>query len=84
MAKEKPKIKRDVHGHSVLGDKETKEGLNHLDYDLDYNEAEVFFKQARMYGQADFEDEKGRNFTLVYNRDGTYTVVKRKSAGGWF
>lgn len=75
--------KRDVHGHTVLGEDNALNGIDYLDHDLDFKEAEVFFKQARYKGQVEFEDDKDRDFTLIYNQDGTYAVELRKS-GGWF
>ena len=78
-------IKQDVHGHTVRGESDTKNGINYLDHKLDRGEAEVFFKQAKTHGSAEFEDEKGRNYTLIRNSNATYTVEKRKdSGGGWF
>ncbi len=77
-------IKQDVHGHKVLGESGAKNGINHLDHKLDREEAEVFFKQAKMHGGAEFEDAKGRNYTLTRNSDATYTVEKRKDKSGWF
>ncbi|MFH1598622.1 MAG: hypothetical protein ABIB97_06210 [Patescibacteria group bacterium] len=84
MAKEKPQdIVQDVHGFKVFGAKDAKYGIDRLDHDLDYEEAKVLFKHARYSGPAKFEDDKDRDFTLKYNRDGTYTVEKRKSSGWW-
>jgi hypothetical protein len=76
--------KRDVHGHSVLGDSNALDGIRYLDHSLDYKEAEVFFDQAKRRGSAEFEDAKGRNYTLVRNKDATYTVERRKKSSGWF
>lgn len=78
--------RRDVHGHVVYGEDDAREGLNHLDYDLERDEAEVFFRQAKLRGQAEFEDDHDRQFTLVYDRGkGTYGVIRRASSGGgWF
>ncbi len=76
--------KQNVHGHTVTGEDNAMDGINYLDHDVDYKEAEVFFEQAKRNGSAQFEDERGRNFTLIRNKDATYTVEKRKSSGGWF
>ncbi len=75
---------RDVHGYKVSGDDDAKEGIVYLDERLDYDEAKVFFEHARTRGSAQFEDDEGRNFTLVRASDGTYLVKKRSSSGGWF
>lgn len=78
--------RRDIHGHIVYGDDKSQQGLNQLDYDLQKDEAEVFFKQAKLKGMAEFEDDHERQFTLVYDRGkGVYRVERRKSGGGgWF
>lgn len=78
--------KRDIHGHVVYGEDDAKDGLNRLDYDLQQDEAEVFFKQAKLKGSAQFEDDHERQFTLVYDRGrGVYRVERRASGGGgWF
>lgn len=76
--------KRDVHGFHVYGDRDAKDGLDYLDYRLSYQEAQVFFNQARYRGPAEFEDHMHRNFTLEYNGDATYTVTRRVQKSGWF
>jgi len=76
--------KRDVHGHTVTGEDNALDGIRYLDHSIDYKEAEVFFKQAKSGRSAQFEDDKGRNFTLIRNKNATYTVERRKSSGGWF
>ncbi|USN53482.1 MAG: hypothetical protein H6760_04990 [Candidatus Nomurabacteria bacterium] len=75
---------RDVHGHKVFYAEEAKRGVEYLDNALDYKEAEVFFRDAKSHGESEFEDEDRRNFTLVYNKNGTYTLVYRKESRGWF
>ncbi len=76
---------RDVHGHKVSGEDDAKEGINYLDHDIQYKEAEVFFDQARQKGLAQFEDDQGRNYTLIYNKDGTYRIERRSAdSSGWF
>ena len=75
---------RDVHGHKVFYAEEAKRGVEYLDSDLDYKEAEVFFRDAKSRGQSALEDDDRRNFTLVYNRNGTYSLQLRKESRGWF
>jgi len=67
--------RRDVHGHVVYFEDEgtTKHGVNYLDYDLDGDAAEAFFRQAKQTGSAAFEDEHERQFSLTY-RGGAYYV----------
>ncbi|MBI4092361.1 MAG: hypothetical protein HY420_00360 [Candidatus Kerfeldbacteria bacterium] len=75
--------RRDIHGHIVYGQDDVRDGLNRLDYDLQKDEAEVFFKQAKLKGAAEFEDDHERQFTLVYDRGkGSYRVERRQSSGG--
>lgn len=75
--------KRQIKGYTVFYNEDSVEGANYLDHDLDYKEAEVFFRAARERGSVDFEDDNDRDFTLKRNSDGTYTLIRRKSSG-WF
>lgn len=68
--------KTTIHSHPVTYEKDAYEGVRYLKIDLDFKEAEVFFREARMRGSADFEDDKDRQFTLIY-RDGVYTLIRR-------
>lgn len=52
-------------------------GINYLSYDLSPEEVKVFFNEAKIKGQAQFEDHYNRNFTLMYNSDYTYTLISR-------
>lgn len=65
-----------IHGHHTAYEKDAYEGVRYLKVDLDFKEAEVFFREARTRGSADFEDDKDRQFTLIY-RDGVYTLTRR-------
>lgn len=68
-----------VKGSKVQYDeKNAREGIKHLTYDLDYKEAKVFFDQARIKGEADFEDDLEKQYTLAHNQDGTYTLKRRR------
>lgn len=70
--------RKDIHGHVVYGDDDAHHGMYYLDYELDANEVDVFFKQAKIHGSADFEDRHDRQFTLVYDRGaGCYRVQAR-------
>ncbi|MCA9388220.1 hypothetical protein KC644_00480 [Candidatus Berkelbacteria bacterium] len=67
-----------VHNLPVYFDNNSEAGKKYLRDDLDSNEAKVFFEAARRTSSgADFEDKFGKNFTLKYNGDGTYIVIKR-------
>ena len=69
--------KTNIHGAPVYFEDNAKAGAEHLAYDLQYEEAVVFFRHARAYGSAQFEDDQERQFTLVYNSDGTYLIKRR-------
>lgn len=52
--------------------------LGYLRDDLQYEEARVFFEQARYRGEAQFEDDYDGQWTIKYNRStGGYLLVKR-------
>ncbi len=73
-----------VHGYRIRYDPTAIHGINYLKYDLSAAEALVFIKQAKMYGNAQFEDDKDRDYTLVRGADGTFTLVLRKESSSWF
>jgi hypothetical protein len=75
---------RDIHGHPVIGEDDVVKGMDYLDYDLQYAEAQVIFEQAKAHGQAQFEDGQDRDYTLKHNSDGTYTLLRRNKSGGGF
>jgi len=72
-------IKKDyLYGYYVEYDDETAyDGFSYLRDRLDRNEVQVFFNEAYRSGKADFEDDYGRNFSLVRNSSGTFSVIKR-------
>ncbi len=69
--------KESIHGFITKYNEKCLSAVRYLRNDLQRDEARVFFDQARIKGRADFEDELENNFTLVYNRDGTYTLIFR-------
>lgn len=75
---------QDVHGHKVDFDDDAKHGVEFLDHRLEYQEAEIFFRQAKSRGSAEFEDQDGRDYTLQYDPSGRYSVLRRKKSSGWF
>lgn len=78
-------IDRKIHGYRLDGNKDAKEGMDYLDHRLDSAEVKVFFEQARIKGEAQFEDDRGHNYTLFYHNNGGYEIKKRSgSSGGWF
>jgi Na+-translocating ferredoxin:NAD+ oxidoreductase RnfC subunit len=53
-------------------------GVQYLQYDLAPEEAKVFFEQAKSTGQAQFEDDNERQYTIKYEYgDNSYTLIKR-------
>ena len=70
--------KQQIHGYWVKFDEGVKEGIRYLRDDLQRNEAKTLFEAARLRGEAEFEDDQDRDWTLIYNRDGTFTLIRRK------
>ena len=65
-----------LHGFRVAYDEGVYEGIKYLRDDLSYDEAKVFFDQAKLKGQAAFEDDLDRDYTLFY-QSGVYTLLRR-------
>lgn len=67
-----------VYGFLVQFDEEDRPGVKYLRGDLQYNEAKTLFDAARLRGNAEFEDDYDRDWTLIYN-PGTanYTLLHR-------
>ena len=65
-----------IKGYIVHYEDDALLGLRYIENHLDYNEARVFFEQARNRGSAEFEDNNRVNFTLLHH-DGAYTLVRR-------
>jgi len=68
--------KTNVYSYCVTHEPDVEEGISYLRDDLDFNEARIFFDQARQKGFAEFEDDEDRQYTLLY-KDGNYTLVRR-------
>jgi len=66
-----------IKGFRVKYEESEQAGVNFLLYDLDIHESRVFFNEAKRNKYAEFEDDKEGQFTLSYNRDGTYTLLRR-------
>jgi hypothetical protein len=66
-----------IHGLRVKYEESEQAGINYLLYDLDTQESKVFFNEARRNKYAEFEDDREGQFTLSYNTDGTYTLMRR-------
>lgn len=70
--------KETIHGFWVTFDEELRDGVRYLRDDLQYKEAKTLFDAARLNGSAEFEDDYDRDWSLIYNRDGTYTLIRRQ------
>jgi hypothetical protein len=68
--------KTTIHGFPVTYEQNAYEGIRYLRDDLDFNEARIFFDQARQRGSAQFEDDEDRQYTLFY-KEGNYILVRR-------
>ncbi|OHA09402.1 MAG: hypothetical protein A3B37_02460 [Candidatus Sungbacteria bacterium RIFCSPLOWO2_01_FULL_59_16] len=68
--------KTDVHTFPTSYEENAEEGIRYLEDDLSYEEAKVFFDQARTRGSAELEDDEDRQFTLSY-QNGAYTLIRR-------
>lgn len=66
-----------IHSYRTKYEDNAYEGVKYLLQDLDYEEAKVFFEQARLRRSAPFEDDFERQYTLAYNTDGTFTLSRR-------
>ena len=76
---------KEIGGHKVFYEDDAEEGIKYLEYDLQDKEVSVFFDQAKLTGSAEFEDEKGQNYTLLYKTDRNYWLYKRAAdKSGWF
>ncbi|MFN3301525.1 MAG: hypothetical protein ACK413_00650 [Patescibacteria group bacterium] len=72
--------KANVHGAIVYYEDNAKIGIEYLSYDLQFEEAAVFFRYAKTFQPAPFEVDRNGveyQFTLRYNKDGTYTLERR-------
>lgn len=65
-----------IHGFKITYEDNAQPGADYFQYDLDTNEARVFFDQARLKNSAQFEDDEERQFTLFYQK-GNYILVRR-------
>lgn len=65
-----------IHGFKTIYEESAKEGMNYLLYDLNLEEARVFFDQARLKKTAKFEDDEDRNYSLLYNGNNVFTLTR--------
>ncbi|OGZ17326.1 MAG: hypothetical protein A2Z78_00745 [Candidatus Nealsonbacteria bacterium RBG_13_36_15] len=66
-----------IHGYITKYEDKDYNGIRYLLEDLQYDEAKVFFEQARLHGSAQFEDDFEGQYILNRNPDGTYDLGRR-------
>ncbi len=71
--------KEAIHGFYLNFEDADRDGVYYLRQDLQYREAKTLFDAARVQGSAHFEDDQDRDWSLNYNSDGTYTLVRRQT-----
>lgn len=70
--------KENIHGYWVVYEDAALDAANYLRYDLQPGEVKTLCDAARLGGHAEFEDDYDRDWTILYNRDGTYTLTRRQ------
>ena len=67
-----------LYGYYINYEDDARDGIYYLQYQIDPEEARVFFEQARLKGSCPFEDQYNRDFLLTYNyNDGSYTLTRK-------
>lgn len=66
-----------IHSHKVTYLDDAREGVKYLRDDLSSSEAGPLFANAKAHGSSEFEDKYNRQFTLMHNPSGGYTLVRR-------
>jgi len=67
----------ELHGHQVEHDEGDHHGYDYLAHKIQAEEAEVLFHHAKAHGSAQFETQTGKNYSVVHNDNGTFTIKKR-------
>ena len=63
----------------VVFDEEMEEAIRYLRDDLQREEAKTLFDAARLRGSAEFEDDRDRDWSIIYNKgEDSYTIFSRK------
>jgi len=71
--------KQNIYGYWVVYEKEMVQGIRYLKYDLQREEARTLFEAAKDQGDAEFEDDDDRDWSLRYNRgENSYTLFRRQ------
>ena len=66
-----------IHGFKVKYEDTARPAIDFLLTDLDIDECRVFFDGAKLKKFAKFEDHQDREYTLSYNPDRSYTLIRR-------
>lgn len=66
-----------IHGHKVQYEDNAYSGIYHLQTDLNAQEANVFFNEAKSRHTAPFEDDNEHHFILTHNSDGSYLLERK-------
>lgn len=75
---EEKEQRKTVKGKSIFYTSDVRKGMEHLHHTLDKKEVEPFLREAYLKGQSHFENRKGENFTVLYDRvRKAYKIVKR-------
>jgi hypothetical protein len=67
----------ELHGHQVEHDEHDHHGYDYLAHKIDAEEAKVLFSYAKEHGTAQFETHDNKNYSVVHNSNGTFTIMKR-------
>ncbi|MCX6720613.1 MAG: hypothetical protein NTW11_02310 [Candidatus Staskawiczbacteria bacterium] len=67
--------KTTIKGHTVSHGLDVSGGLKYLMYELDFQEAKVFFNEAHDHGSVIFEDHLDRKYKLIYH-GGEYQLIR--------
>ncbi|MBI2035091.1 MAG: hypothetical protein HYT12_00205 [Candidatus Liptonbacteria bacterium] len=67
-----------VYIYPVEYDEKDYDGIKYLRDDLQTEESKVFFEQAKLKGEARFEDDREGQWSLQYNKsNASYLLVRR-------
>ncbi len=71
--------KENIYGFWLIFEEEFMDGVRYLRDDLQRDEAKTIFDAARLTGEAEFEDDYDRDWTMIYNKgEMTYTLIRRQ------
>ncbi|OGZ34137.1 MAG: hypothetical protein A2Y98_02270 [Candidatus Portnoybacteria bacterium RBG_19FT_COMBO_36_7] len=69
--------KMNINGHPTIYEDNDDPGYVYIVRKIDREESEMLFRYAKVHGAAHFETQTGKNYSLIHNDDGTYTIAKR-------